>query len=115
MRRFKYLEIEAAIAYSLSGGQALHLHRVIVDRAKAPACFVREVDAGRQIAHLFDQDENRLRETARSLGVSVILVERRGGRGQHIDLCGRPLRRAIAMCEMDERSDPDRLLLAGLE
>lgn len=103
MKKFEHTHLSEAIDHALSGGQALHLHQIIADRGKAPSCFVREVDAGRNIAHLFDQDEERLVQTARSLGVRVILVERRGCHSQHIDLCGRPLRRAVAMCEMDER------------
>jgi hypothetical protein len=104
MRHFTDWQVEEAEEYATTGGQALHTHRIIVDRVKAPACFRREVDAGRDIAHLFDQDENRLIATARKLGVRVILVERRGTIAQHIDLCSGPLRRALKMCEDREPS-----------
>lgn len=99
MRHFTQWLVEEAQAYAAEGGQALHTHRIIVNWEKAPGCFKREVNAGRDIAHLFDQDEQRLRATARKLGVSVIVVERRGRPGQHIDLCGGPLRKALALCE----------------
>lgn len=101
MKRFVQGQIEEALEYAAAGGQALHRHQMIVDYAKAPSCFVREVEAGRDIAHLFDQDEVRLIATARKLGVKVILVERRGQPSQHIDLCMGPLRGALGMCMRD--------------
>lgn len=104
MKRFDCLEVPEAIAHAAAGGQSLHLHRIIVDRRKAPRCFVQAVDRGEQIAHLFDQDEARLRQTARRLGVRVVVVERRGEEGQHVDLCGGPLRKALAECEPREVS-----------
>ena len=103
MKSFTTYEIEEAIAYAASGGQALHLHQFIVNWDKAPSCFVREVKAGRDIAHLFDQDYARLIKTCRQLGVKVILVEREGTERQHIDLCGVPLRKAVAMAEADQK------------
>lgn len=99
MRRFRFREIDEATAYAAEGGQALHLHRVIVDYEKAPRVFVDAVKRGEFIAHLFDQDRDRLEQTARELGVNAILVEREGRPSQHIDLCGGPLKRAVAMCE----------------
>lgn len=99
MRHFESRQVEEARAYAEAGGQALHTHRVIVDRRKAPSCFVREVDAGRDIAHLFDRDEVRLVATARRLGVRVVKVERPARTGQHVDLCGVPLRRAMSLCD----------------
>jgi hypothetical protein len=97
LKIFTVWEVEEAKAYAAAGGQALHLHQIIVDWDKAPFCFRREVEAGRDIAHLFDQDEMRLIATARGLGVKVILVEHRGQPDQHIDLCAGPLRKAIAV------------------
>lgn len=55
MKRFDMREIAGAIHHAEAGGQALHLHNVIVNRARAPACFVRAVERGEPIAHLFDQ------------------------------------------------------------
>lgn len=98
MKKFTQDQVEAAVEHARQGGQALHLHRLIVDRRKAPSCFVRAVDKGEDIAHLFDQSYFRLIATARRLGVRVILVEREGEPGQHIDLCGAPLRAAIKEC-----------------
>lgn len=98
MKAFKMMDVEEAIAHSMEGWQALHLHQIIVDRKKAPRCFVSAVDRGEDIAHLFDQNLKRLIRTAKSLGVNVIVVERKGTPRQHIDLCGGPLRKAVAMC-----------------
>lgn len=98
MRVFRDWEIDEAIAYAAQGGQALHLHRVIVDESRAPRCFVQAVRRGEDIAHLFDQDAGRLARTARRLGVRVIKIERTGTARQHLDLCGKPLQRAIGQC-----------------
>jgi hypothetical protein len=107
---FQFREIEEAISHAAAGGQALHLHRIIVDRDKAPSCFVRAVDRGEDIAHLFDQDEQRLRDTVRLLGVSVVVVERRGTPNQHVDLCAGPLRKAIAIAEQYADNEKQRRL-----
>ena len=57
-----------------------------------PACFRR----AKEFAHLFDQDAERLVATARRLGVRRVVVSRRGQPQQHVDLCGGPLRKAVA-------------------
>jgi len=101
MKHFTWRHLQDALDYAAAGGQAVHTHRFIVDWRRAPACFRREVAAGRDIAHLFDQDVQRLEQTARILGVRVLLVEHRGGANQHIDLCGGPLRLALAQCRQD--------------
>ena len=95
IRRFQEHEIEAAIRYAVSGGQALHLHTCIPDPDRAPRCFVDAVNRGEFIAHLYDQNAVRLEMTASLLGVRVILIEKRGTIHQHVDLCGGPLRKAI--------------------
>jgi hypothetical protein len=95
MKHFKMHELEEAVAYSASGGTALHTHRFIGDRKAAPRCFVDAVERGEDIAHLFDMDELRLIGIARRLGVRIIVVERRGTNRQHIDLCCGPLRKAL--------------------
>lgn len=99
MKKFDYVQIEEAYAYANSGGQALHLHKIINNPKTAPSCFVREVKKGNFIAHLFDRDEERLIETAKKLGVRVIEVECRGSFRQHIDLCAGPLKKATALCK----------------
>ncbi len=99
---FRQSEVSEAKAHAMNGGQALHLHRIIVDRSKAPACFVLAVDRGEDIAHLFDQDVKRLRETVKKLGVKVVVIEHRGTDRQHVDLCGRPLQRAKTWAAMEE-------------
>lgn len=96
MRIYKQNEVEEAKAHALAGGQALHLHRIIGDRSKAPTCFTHAVERGEQIAHLFDQDEERLRRTVKRLGVNRVVVEHAGTPRQHVDLCGKPLQKAIA-------------------
>jgi hypothetical protein len=105
MKLFRMRHVKQAEEYALAGGQALHLHRIIVDRDRAPRCFVRDVDAGLDIAHLFDQDEARLRKTVKKLGVNVIVVEHGGKPGQHVDLCGGPLKKAIKMCDSEYFND----------
>lgn len=104
MLAFGTFEVEEAIAHSAAGGQALHLHRIIPDRKRAPRCFVQAVDRGEPIAHLFDLDKVRLLATAKRLGVRVLYIDRPGTERQHIDLCGKPLERA-----MEQIDDWDKL------
>lgn len=99
MKAFGTMDLFEAEEHAAAGGQALHLHRIIVDRRKAPRCFVAAVDRGEPIAHLFDRDELRLIATVKKLGVKVVKVERAGTPRQHVDLCGGPLRKAIALVE----------------
>lgn len=74
-------------------------------RRDTPRCF-----KGRHtIAHLFDQNRERLVATALHLGVRVIRVERQDSPGQHIDLCGSPLDRAIAICSVEPPAEQLRL------
>lgn len=94
---FQQMQVNEAIACAAAGGQALHLHRIIVDERRAPQCFVRAVRRGEDIAHLFDQDKDRLVKTVKKLGVRVIKIERIGTPRQHIDICGKPLERAKEM------------------
>lgn len=98
MKAFPCMQVDEARDYAVAGGQALHLHTIIGDRHKAPACFLLAVDRGENIAHLFDQDELRLVATVKRLGVRVVVVERQGTPSQHVDLCGGPLRKALKMC-----------------
>ena len=95
MKRFGEHELKAALAEAKAGGQALHeVGQWATVRPGCPAVFKR----GTGIAHLFDQDVDRLVLTAKGLGVRVIKVERAGKEGQHIDLCGKPLDRALDRC-----------------
>ena len=95
MKIFQYKEIKQAIQYSKDGGQSLHLHRVIANKKKAPTCFVKSINNGQYIAHLFDQNKERLIATVKELGVNKILIEREDTDKQHVDLCGKPLEKAI--------------------
>lgn len=101
MKTFKTMKLREALAYAKKGGQALHLHTIIVNRQSAPRCFVQAVDRGEYIAHLFDLDKARLTKTARSLGVRVIFIDREDTPSQHIDLCGAPLRKARALARRE--------------
>ena len=85
MRRFKNRDVKKALAYVASGMQALH-------------GSVMRVSGKRRVqwAHLMDNDLDRLIATAKRLGVRRVVVERMNERGQHIDLCGGPLKRAFA-------------------
>jgi len=44
------------------------------------------------IAHLFDQDKDRLFKKAKKLGIRRVYIDDEGADGQHLDLCGRPLK-----------------------
>ena len=95
MKLFKYREIREAYAYVREGGQALHVQPNSFAYKDIPICFKKS----KQWGHLFDQDKERLVKTAKRLGVRVIKVENAGDeKRQHIDLCGKPLERAIEEC-----------------
>jgi hypothetical protein len=90
-----FRNVREAKAWAAAGGQALHVYRAMPSQfPSAPMVFKRY----REWAHLFDQDAARLEKTARSLGVKVIKIDRPDSPGQHIDLCGRPLERAMGCC-----------------
>ena len=95
MKLFSHMDIHAAYEYSAAGGQALHVWNPGGGWPGAPSCFARNT---KQWGHLMDRDIERLERTARSLGVRVIKSSRIGQRGQHIDLCGAPLQRAVLLC-----------------
>jgi hypothetical protein len=99
MKEFSKRQLREALAYSNEGGQALHLHNVIANPKRAPACFKRDIRKGFQIAHLFDCDRKRLIATVKMFGVTKIKVEREGEPSQHIDLCGTPLSKALMYCD----------------
>jgi hypothetical protein len=102
VKLFDRREVREARAYALSGGQALHVYKSTSVpseiRRKAPLVFQRSGDW----AHLLDQDRTRLIHTAHRLGVRTIRIDCEGYPNQHIDLCGKPLARAIA--ETTERT-----------
>jgi len=100
MKRFEMRDVEAARAYAMAGGQALHVCPTApFVRAGSPRVFKNSAE----FAHLFDQDGTRLTETARKLGVRVVLIEKGGTPSQHVDLCAGPLERAKALAKDDER------------
>lgn len=102
MKRFEWNEPQEAKDYAAAGGQALHVcpGEFITNRPGTP----RPCRKASEFAHLFDQDRTRLVETARRLGVVVIVVDRDGTPGQHVDLVGKPLARA------KEEAESPRLL-----
>ena len=96
MKRFGPREVREAMEFAEAGGQALHVWEPgAMFGDKAPRVFKRY----KVWAHLIDHDAERLTKTARALGVRVIVIGRPGRRGQHIDLCGQPLERALAQAE----------------
>ena len=108
MKRFESRDIFKAYEFAEAGGQALHVMDaegpldvpagtvdVNAQHHNPPACFRRSKLWG----HLIDMDRVRLVKTAIRLGVKVIVVGRHGRQGQHVDLCGKPLERAIEECE----------------
>ena len=99
MKRFDSRQVREAIEYAGDGGQALHVWNPGKSYPDAPACFNK---SRKGWGHLLDNDEERLVLTARRLGVRRIVVAQRGKRGQHVDLCGKPLKRAIKESIKDE-------------
>lgn len=100
MKKFEQRELNAAAQHAADGGQALHMMHgsFAYGRKDTPSVF----KGRKQIAHLFDQNLERLKATARRLGVRVIKVERLGHKYQHIDLCAGPLDRAIRETTHDQ-------------
>lgn len=94
--------LREAIEYSLHGSQALHVWQPTSDYKEIPKCFKQY----HIWAHLFDQDTQRLVETGKALGVKCIKIEHEGKAGQHIDLCGQPLLRALDLAEKELDSQP---------
>ena len=106
MTRFERRQYKRAQEFAAEGGQALHVFRRIPGMP-APGCFKRS----KFWAHLYDQDLKRLKATARRLGVRVIKVHHEGTKRQHIDLCGKPLDRALGeSCEPQAWIDEARQL-----
>ena len=87
-------ELRAALADAAKGGQALFTH-VWTGNSDSPKWF----RGTKTIGKLFDQDANRLSDTAKALGAHPLVICRPGERGQHVDLEGEPLRLAIAMTQ----------------
>ncbi len=101
MKQFDAKQLREAKACADVGGQGLHVYQYpVTGLPGAPAVFNREAAAGRPWAHLFDADADRLRKTARRLGVQAVFIQHQGTSDQHVDLCGAPLRRAIAECAL---------------
>lgn len=97
MKLFPMRELAAAREHAMKGGQALHIHNV---NAFGHRLFRRYPE----IAHLFDQNKERLVRTAKQLGVRVIKIDKENTSSQHIDLCGKPFERAKEDCKRAEDS-----------
>ena len=85
-------ELSIAMGEADSGMQSLFIHSW-VGGPEAPVCF----RGLRMIGKLFDNDCVRLEQTAKRLGVKKIKIDRRGKAGQHVDLVGRPLQKAMQL------------------
>lgn len=97
MKRVDGRQIGKPWEYAADGGQALYVYHPL-RWPSAPRVFQREAKVGWPWAYLFDMDAGRLAATARRLGVRVVRIHREGMLGQHVDLCGEPLRRAVQEC-----------------
>jgi len=102
MKLFQTKQVTAAINYGASGGLVLHMMPPGFAKAfpGAPKALTEAPGKpGRpgQFAHLICSDLEKLEKAARRLGVKNIVVHHLHGRGQHIDLFGKPLRKAILM------------------
>jgi hypothetical protein len=105
MKIFLQRELKEAYAHAAAGGQALHIcdARAFVTES-APACFRRS----QKFAHLLDQGCARLVASAKKFGVRVIEVEAAGTHRQHVDLCGKPLLRAINQADRMREAEKRR-------
>lgn len=85
-----------AIRHADADGIALHVWDAAPGAfPDAPECFKHSSRWG----HLMCKDRQKLLSLAYQLGVKCIKVGRDGRSGQHIDLCGQPLQRAIERAE----------------
>jgi hypothetical protein len=89
MRLYHGNQVRKALEHASAGGQALLI--MPWNRDEGPKPFRK----AEMIGKLIDLNRERLVATARGLGVRVIKICRKGKPGQHIDLCGTPLDRAI--------------------
>lgn len=94
MKIFQRMQLHKAIEYAAGGGVAIHLHNIVFP--KSPKCFRDAVARGESIAHVFGQDRQQLVSIAKRMGVRVIVVERQGTSRQHVDMCGKPLKKLLA-------------------
>ena len=97
MKQFNSKQFREMASYVAQGGQALHVWFPKSSHYDAPACFNKTKENG--WGHLLDGNKKRLERTAKKLGVKGVVVSQEGKRGQHVDLCGRPLRKAIQKCK----------------
>ena len=88
--------LKDAMDFAASGGQALLIHPW--NLRTGPRCF----HGARCLGKLLDQDAARLEATATRLGVRRIVICRRGQLGQHVDLVGIPLQRALPSADSSE-------------
>lgn len=90
---FQQRDIREARAHALAGGIAVHLHCFVFPNS--PQCFKAAVKRGEEIAHVFGQDADELKEIARAMGVRVLFIDKPGTASQHLDLCGAPLKKLL--------------------
>lgn len=88
LRVFKVREIREARQYALDGGIAVHLHWMVFP--KSPACFKRDVNAGKPIAHVFCQSVAMLKRIARENGIREVYIDREGTPSQHVREAAQP-------------------------
>ncbi len=99
-QRFDCTAMTAALEAARRGRQALHVWRANHIPSTAPDCFRRAWPG--PWAHLLDTDADRLRATARRLGIRQVFLHHEGrGQWQHVDLCGLPLAKAIGTALAD--------------
>lgn len=100
MKLFQQNQLLEAHKHVEDGGQALHLMTPKFcqswNEPGIPRCF--DITRSHGWAHLMDADVKRLLATARHLGIKRIVISNFGKRGQHVDLCGAPLDKAVIEC-----------------
>lgn len=84
----EFLKIVKFIA---SGGQALHVYKTRSDPKKTKRCYRGKENWG----FILDQNNRRLRVTAKRLGVKRIVIRGEGEEFQHLAIFGNQLKKAI--------------------
>lgn len=100
IKLFSQNELRGAAEHSEAGGIALHVW-------EPPEAFRRLSHPTFRRAslwgHLFCKDSVELVRLAKRFGVRKVYIHRQRVRAQHVDLCGKPLERAIEAAKvMDE-------------
>jgi hypothetical protein len=97
----RFSNIREAIQHAESGGISLHVWKHPRGYPHdIPKCFEQSESWG----HLFCQKIELLERVARRFGVRNVVVSKIGKLRQHVDLCGKPLEKAIEASTFEEQT-----------